>query len=209
MLSPARDALFVLRCKEYELMDKVRSDSWYAGLTEEEMWQIFDETRHKNYVEGLDVVEKVRPTYSPLPGRSAWYRWLDFMREKDQQRKVERAAQSAAEAAAMAKGAGVKDEVLVEAYKTMAADLALRTGDSEAAERFTRMAMSIADRSQKRKELDLKAAAQKTKDDQLALARDKFEAAEKRLAAATETVADKTLTDEERVAKMKEIFGLK
>ncbi len=190
-------------------MEKVRSDSWYAGLTEEEMWKVFDAAAHASYVDGLDVIESVHPTYQPLPGRSAWYRWLEFMRKKDQQRRIERAAQSAAEAAAMAQGAGVKDEVLVEAYKTMAADLALRTGDSEAAERFTRMAMSIADRSQKRKELDLKAAAQKTKDDQLALARDKFEAAEKRLAAATETVTDKTLTDEERVAKMKEIFGLK
>ena len=55
----------------------------------------------------------------------------------------------------------------------------------------------------------LKAAAQQTKDAQLKLAREKFEAAERRENAAKATVADVKLTDAERVAKIKSIFGMK
>ena len=45
-------------------------------------------------------------------------------------------------------------------------------------------------------------------DEQLALAREKFEAAERRAAQAKETISDRKLTPEEREAKLKEIFGL-
>ena len=68
--------------------------------------------------------------------------------------------------------------------------------------------MSLRDRDQKERELALKAAAQSTKDEQLKLAREKFEAAERRENAAKATVADKKLTDEERMAKLREIYGI-
>ncbi len=45
-------------------------------------------------------------------------------------------------------------------------------------------------------------------DDALRLAREKFEAAERRAAQAKATISDRKLTPEEREAKLKEIFGL-
>ena len=57
------------------------------------------------------------------------------------------------------------------------------------------------------KELELKAAAQTTKDEQLKLAREKFEAAERRENAARNGLGDTKLTDAAKIAKMKEIFG--
>ena len=44
-------------------------------------------------------------------------------------------------------------------------------------------------------------------DEQLALALEKFEAAERRAAQAKETIGDTKLTDADKIAKMKEIFG--
>lgn len=51
-------------------------------------------------------------------------------------------------------------------------------------------------------------AADQRATDELALAREKFEAAEKREAATKATLADKKLSPAEREAKLKEIFGL-
>ena len=68
--------------------------------------------------------------------------------------------------------------------------------------------MAIKDRLQKEQELALKSAAQSTKDEQLKLAREKFEAAERRENAAKATVADSKLSDEERMAKLREIYGI-
>lgn len=45
-------------------------------------------------------------------------------------------------------------------------------------------------------------------DDALRLAREKFEAAERRAAQAKETIADRKLTPEEREAKLREIYGI-
>ena len=59
-----------------------------------------------------------------------------------------------------------------------------------------------------RQKLALTERAQQTKEDQLRLAREKFEAAEKRLNAAKDTVNDTKLTPEEREARLKEIFGI-
>ncbi len=187
---------------------KIRSDAWYAALSEDRCWALYETVRHMNFVEALDVIEKNYPDL-PLPKRTAWYKFLETMREADQERRIERAAQSAAEATKFASCAGVADAHLIETYKTLGADIALRTGDSQAAERFTHMAMAIADRALKRKELALKVRAQETKDEQLRLAREKFEAAEKRLNAAAEVVASPSLTPEQRDAELKRIFGLK
>ena len=85
---------------------------------------------------------------------------------------------------------------------------------AEEAERFLRMADSLIRAGQKdaelrmrRQELELKAAAQQTKDAQLKLAREKFEAAERRENAARNALGDTKLTDAAKIAKMKEIFG--
>ena len=71
--------------------------------------------------------------------------------------------------------------------------------------------MAITDRLQKAEGINLKAAAQATKDDQLKLAREKFEAAEKRLnavAEAVKTAKAKGGLTEETLKRIEEAAGL-
>jgi len=89
----------------------------------------------------------------------------------------------------------------------MAAELALRTGSAKEAQKFVEMATALADRQLHAAELDIKERSQKTKDEQLKLAREKFEAAERRENAARSALGDTKLTDADKLAKMKEIFG--
>ena len=158
-------------------MAKVRTDSWAAGLSEEQSWELYSKHR------------------------------------------MGQAAIAAAEAAALG-GKCTKDEALIQAFKALATDVALTTGDAKSASAFVNSAMAIKDRLQKEQELALnrlqkeqelalKSAAQSTKDEQLKLAREKFEAAEKRLNAVQGAVDAPQLTDAERVAKIKSIFGMK
>ena len=102
---------------------------------------------------------------------------------------------------------GLEDEKAIAAYKSLAAEAALRTGSAKQAAKFIEMATAIQDRILHAKELALKERAQGTKDEQLKLAREKFEAAEKRLAAVQGAVDDAKLTDADKLAKIKEIFG--
>ena len=74
---------------------------------------------------------------------------------------------------------------------------------------FAHAAAMFKTAEQRDRELALKAAAQETKDEQLKLAREKFEAAERRLNAVQGAVDAPQLTDAERVAKIKSIFGMK
>ena len=185
-------------------MRNVRTDSWASSLTEEQSWQLYYKSRALKWNEAADWAVKeygVEP-----PSRTAFYAWLGRMRSEESAHRLEQAATAAAEAAALARKTA-KDEALIGAYKAMAAELALRTGSAKEAQRFVEMAATIADRRQKAEELSLKARAQSTKDEQLKLAREKFEAAERRESAAKSALGDKKLTDADKIAKMKEIFG--
>ena len=61
---------------------------------------------------------------------------------------------------------------------------------------------------EKQKELELKNRAQNVKEDELKLAQEKFAAAERRENAAKAAVSDNRLSDTERMARLKEIYGL-
>ena len=166
-------------------MSKLRTDSWAAGLTEEQSWQLYYKARGLKWNEAAQWAVKEFGVESP--SRTAFYAWLGRMRSEESAHRLEQAATAAAEAAALARKTA-KDEALIGAYKAMAAELALRTGSAKEAQRFVEMAATIADRRQKAEELSLKARAQSTKDEQLKLAREKFEAAERRLNAVQEAV---------------------
>ena len=89
------------------------------------------------------------------------------------------------EAQGLAKAAGAKQDV-ADAFMAMGAEVALRSGDAADASAWIKMAASLLDAARKDAELRLREEAQKTAAGQLALAREKFEAAEKRLAAVRE-----------------------
>lgn len=185
---------------------KPRSDAWDCYMAEKERWALYAEVRNMDWVAGGAVAAEKYGV--EVTSRSGWYRWLTRMRKDDAQRRIERAAASVNEAGMMATAAGCKDAALIDAYKALAADAAMTDGDSGTAQRYVQMAMSIADRASKARELELKAAAQSTKEAELALAQKKFEAAEARLDAVRGAVAAPEMSDAERLAKVKSIFGM-
>ncbi len=164
-------------------MRNVRTDSWASSLTEEQSWQLYYKSRALRWNEAADWA--VKEYGVEAPSRTAFYAWLSHMRVMESAHRLEQAATAAAEAAALAK-TKTSDDALIAAYKAMGAELALRTGSAGEAEKFVQMAGALADRRLRAEELKLKARAQETKDEQLKLAREKFEAAEKRLAAMAE-----------------------
>ncbi len=187
-------------------MAKVRTDSWAAGLSEEQSWELYSKARRCQWQEAAAWAVK-EFGLEKGPSRTAFYAWMTAMREEEHEHRMGQAAIAAAEAAALG-GKCTKDEALIQAFKALATDVALTTGDAKSASAFVNSAMAIKDRLQKEQELALKSAAQSTKDEQLKLAREKFEAAERRENAAKATVADNKLSDEERMAKLREIYGI-
>ena len=183
---------------------KTRTDAWGADLPEETRWRIYDELGALAF--GEDAMTRLSKMCAELPSRAGWYRFLSRMRQADAERRIEKIAQSVAEAERVADKHGVKAAVLVETLKTLAVDRAM-TGDDTAAQKFAAAAASIWDRAQREREIELKQSAQRTRDEQLKLAREKFEAAERRENAAKAALGDTKLTDEAKIAKMKEIFG--
>ena len=198
---------------------EVRADSWAAPLSAAQMWAIYD--FHYNPDGGAagkwDVTCEWAEKEFELPrkpGREAFYKWLRAMRElaPAHRREVRETADEIA--AEGAKSLTVSDDQIISFVKSRALDAATVAKNPEEAERFLRMADSLIRAGQKdaelrmrRQELELKAAAQQTKDAQLKLAREKFEAAERRENAARNALGDTKLTDAAKIAKMKEIFG--
>ena len=191
-------------------MAKVRTDSWAAGLSEEQSWELYSKARRCQWQEAAAWAVK-EFGLEKGPSRTAFYAWMTAMREEEHEHRMGQAAIAAAEAAALG-GKCTKDEALIQAFKALATDVALTTGDAKSASAFVNSAMAIKDRLQKEQELALKSAAQSTKDEQLKLSREKFEAAEKRLKAVQDAVKSAKATggglSEETLKKIEEAAGL-
>ena len=177
---------------------KTRADAWGEDLPEETRWEIYaltkpptDEERQAGRAWLRDFRRDVLPWLSlqgyAAPSQSAWYRWLGRMRREERVRLVASVESSSGTAGDIARAA-VDDATAAEAYKALSVDAAMG-GDAKAAALYAQASNAFRERLQKAAELKLKADAQRTRDDQLRLAREKFEAAEKRLAQMAE-VAD-------------------
>lgn len=185
-------------------MKKPRIDSWAAPLTEEQSWTLYYKAMRCPWQEAAQWAVK-EFGLAKMPARSGFYDWHKSMRAKEHEHRMGQAAIAAAEAAALGRKA-TRDEAIVQALKALATEAALQS-DAKTASSLIQSAMAIKDRLQKAADLDLKAAAQKTREADLALAREKFEAAERRLAAVQGAVDDAKLTDADKLARIKEIFG--
>lgn len=189
---------------------KPRSDAWDADLSDAQRWQAYDLFRRSAWYEVAEWV-KAEFALTRAPGRNALYRWARRMREDESAHRIEQAVQARDEIGALANTAAA-DAALVDAYKSLAADLALK-GNASDAVKYTVMAMEIGNAQRKAAELDLKRRAQETKDEQLKLARDRFEydAARKAMehAALIKGVqADTSLDDDAKILKVREaLFG--
>ncbi len=197
----------------------VRADSWASVLEPAEMWTVYD--FHYNPDGGAAGKWEITAAWaekefklSRRPSREAFYKWLKAMKElaPAHRREVRETADEIA--AESAKSLTVNDAEIIAFAKSRALDAATVAKNPEEAERFMRMAEMFiragqkeAELTIKREELELKTRAQSVKEDELKLAREKFEAAERRENAAKGALADNKLTDADKIAKMKEIFG--
>ena len=183
---------------------KTRSDAWGEDLSEALKWELY---KLADYEAGCDRLSQLKLSGEldiEPPSRAGWYRFLTRRRAEEN---IGRIQGGVAEAENIAATSHISDATLVNALKALAADR-VTSGDDKAGVAFVSAATALIDRMQKERDLELKAAAQETKDEQLKLAREKFEAAERRENAAKAAVTDKSLSPEEREAKLKEIYGL-
>ena len=163
---------------------KMRVDSWAAPLSEGQRWEVYYRMQRGRWTEVAEWLGKdigIEP-----PSRTALYEFTKRMRSGAQAHRIENGVLAASEAGELARNAKVNNEDLTEALRAMAADEAMRTGNSASAKEWLEMSLALADERLKTLEIDLKNRAQQTKDKQLRLAREKFEAAETRA-----TVAEK------------------
>lgn len=187
---------------------KPRADAWDAALTDAQRWQAYDQFRRSRWYE---VAEWAQAEFGlpRAPGRNALYAWAKRMRSMESAHRIEQAIQAREEIGAMAGTAAANDR-LIAAYKSMAAELALK-GNAGDAVRLTTMAMQLAAQQTAAAELDLKKQRLDQQQDALRLAREKFEAAEAKIAAVRDAVgkarAEGGITPE-TLKKIEEAAGL-
>lgn len=174
-------------------LQKTRSDAWESALTEAQCWAVYDRARRGRW---QDVVKWVAEEFGiPEPGRQAFYSFLKRLRKSESAHRVEMAVTAREEAGELAALAAPDDQKLIGTFSALGADMALRLGDAAAAKTYIKMALDIREQSLKKQALEL--------------SREKFEASERRAAEARQCLDPAApLSDEERVEKLKGIFGL-
>ena len=207
---------------------KTHSNAWGEDLPEETRRQLYAYTKPLTEEERegrapsrpwlRDFDRDVLPYLSlqgiVAPSRAGWYRFLGRMREQAAARTIIGLETSKRIAQGMAES-GVDPRLAADVMTSLAVDEAAKP-EEERNEKvmgiFASAAAMFRTTDQRERELKLKAAAQQTKDEQLKLAREKFEAAEKRLAAVQEAVKAARATDgglsEEALAKIEQAVGM-
>lgn len=194
---------------------KVRSDAWGEDFTEELRWALYSYTKPPTEEEKAsgrpwlrsyeDAAAWLEAGGHPVPKRTSWYRFLERMREEAAERRV-LSVETAKRIARGIQKVQVDSKLAADMFTGMSVD-AMTQGNEDAAKILADAAAKYAGTALAERKLELDRAAQATKEEQLRLAREKFEAAERREAAAKGALADSALSDEDKVARMKEIFG--
>ena len=177
---------------------KVNSNAWGEDLPEDTRREIYaltkpptDEERAAGRPWLRRFPEDVRPWLSLRgivePSMSAWYRFLGRMREEEAAKTIIGVETSKRIAQGIVR-ADVDARLAADMMTALSVDAAAK-GNDEAAKILADSAAKYHAAAQGAEKLRLDAARQKTADGQLKLAREKFEAAEKRLAQMAE-VAD-------------------
>lgn len=173
------------------MIRKTRTDAWEAKLSDEDRTKLYALCGHLSY-NSAKLVAKSELKIT-LPGSSSFYRFLARMREEDCALRLAKASQVTKEVGLMAEKSGISDLDLVKSFQNMGAEAAL-AGDSKTATRLIMMACDLARKGQKQ--------------EALRIANEKLKLAQAKEQKATKVIGDKKLTDAERQAKLKEIFGL-
>lgn len=183
---------------------KVRIDAWWAGLSEEECAEIYAKRKRAPWHE---TVKWLREEKGIEVSRCGIFRFDAFMRKEEAANRI-LSVEASKRIAKGIQNVDVDYRLAADMFTGLSVDAAAQ-GNGEAAKILGDAAAKYAAAALAAEKLSLDRAAQKTKEDALALAREKFEAAEKREAAARATVQDEALSPEEQVARMKEIFGIR
>lgn len=193
---------------------KIRSDAWGEDFAEELKWELYELSQPPREGEAdrpwlrdykWDVVPYLERQGHTVPSRSAWYRFLGRMREADAAKRI-LSVESSKRIARGIQKVKVDNALAADMFTALSVDAAT-LGNEEGAKMLADAAAKYAAAALAEKKLVLDRAAQATKEEQLRLAREKFEAAERREAAAKGVIGDTKLSDGDKLAKMKEIFG--
>ena len=196
-----------------ELKSK-RADSWECCMSDEQQRELYrwaltpfeDEAknfRRPNFDECMRHLDEMGVK---RPSRPGWFRFKVRM-EKDRRLEMLYSVQGSGESAKDLAAMSPADYALAaDTFTNMALDAGMK-GNEKAVAIFSSAARLYQDKLQQDKKLDLQSRAQQTKDEQLKLAREKFEAAERRIEAARGALNSHVMTDADKLAKMKEIFG--
>lgn len=186
-----------------EIFKKRRQDAWDAGLTEEQRWEAYEKSKG---VAWYDFRAWLEAEYGLTPSKNAIYDWQAYMRKQEGAHRLERAIAARKELKGLADAATL-DAQTADAYLALAND-AMLSGEPDKAAKIVAAAVQINAASLRLQEQRQRREHLELQKDALALKREQFEAAEARLNACKGAASDETLTEAERVAKIKEIFGL-
>lgn len=186
---------------------KTRVDSWASALTEEEAWNLFYRARQTHWSEAAEWAAK-EYSLERTPSRSSFYAWLKEMAAAEHEHNMAQALLAQHHARTLAKEYKITDEDSIKALMATATDAALVAHDPRLAKTLFETALSIRDRQQKEADLAIKKRAQKVKEKDLELSMRRLQLLEEKHKEARKTLAQPSLTPEEREAKLKEIFGL-
>lgn len=174
---------------------KTRIDAWEATLSDAQRWEVYGRMKENPWHVVMAWAEK---EFGIAPAsRQGAYNFADRMRKQESARRIELALTARNEAGELAALAAPDDQRMIDAYKSLAADMALRCNDSETALTYTKMALAIGEQRLKRQALELN--------------REKFESTERRLDAVREAIgqakSDGGLTPE-TLKKIEQAAGL-
>lgn len=201
-------------------MKSTRSDAWEAQLPAETAKELYRFTKcptEEEAKEGRpwlrDFDRDVLPYLSlhgiVAPSRAGWYRFKHRMR-MDEAAETVISVETSKRIAQGITAAKIDPQLAADMMTSLSVDEAAKPPEErneKVMQIFASAAAMFANAAQRDRELQLKADKGRRDDEALALAREKFEAAERRENAAKAALGDTKLTDEAKIAKMKEIFG--
>ena len=178
---------------------KLRSDAWEAQLdeaTRRELYALSKPPTVEERKEGRPWLRDFERDVLPLlslrgivaPGRTAWYNFLGRMREEEAAQTVI-SVETSKRITQGITASKIDPRLAADMMTSLSVDEAAKPVEErneKVMQIFAASAAMFNAAVQKAEELALKSRAQATKDAQLKLAREKFEAAEKRLAAMAE-----------------------
>ena len=197
-----------------------RSDAWEAKLPADTAKELYRLTKCPTEEEAKagrpwlrDFDRDVLPYLSlhgiVAPSHATWFRFKHRMR-MDEAAETVISVETSKRIAQGITAAKIDPQLAADMMTSLSVDEAAKPAgerNEKVMQIFASAAAMFKSAEQRDRELGLKAAAQQTKDEQLKLAREKFEAAERRENAARSALGDTKLTDAAKIAKMKEIFG--